>query len=273
MSKPLRLLALAGLAAALLSLAAGLQVWSGWYNVSAVTQHWSPVFKLMEYAMRQSVRHHARAIVPPPEDPAMSVRGAALYSQHCLSCHGAPGLPPSTAGLSMQPVPGPLVDAAYKWEDRELYWIVSNGVKMTGMPAWQSHLSEAQRWDIVAYLRAMPGLTPASQTVSGNDADPTQLAGDIERGRTALTQYACQSCHRIPGVVGADTQVGPALEHMASQHYVSGALPNTAGNLARWIMHPKRYKPGGAMPELGVSAQDAADMAAYLRYADRGEPP
>lgn len=120
MRQPLRLLALTGVAAALLTLAAGLLVWSGWYNVSAVAQHWSPVFKLMEYAMRQSVRHHARAIVAPPQDAAMSVRGAALYRQHCLSCHGAPGLPPATAGLSMQPVPGPLADAEHKWEDREL---------------------------------------------------------------------------------------------------------------------------------------------------------
>ncbi|BEV15770.1 c-type cytochrome [Herbaspirillum sp. DW155] len=259
---------LAGLALILLGAAAVL-VWSGAYNVSAVTQHWSPVFKLMEYAMRQSVHRHAQQIVTPALDaPDMATAGARHYERFCVQCHGAPGRAPDTAALSMQPVPGPLSAAARKWQLRELYWIVSNGIKMTGMPAWQAHLSEQERWEVVAYLRTMPGQLPAVQTVP-TDAQPIPAQGDIERGRTALTQYACQSCHRIPGVVGAPIDVGPALDSMGSLAYISGTLVNTPENLARWIRHPKRYKPNGAMPELGVRPADAADMSAYLRWADR----
>ena len=111
-------------------------VWSGAYNVSAVTQHWSPVFKLMEYAMRQSVRRHAQQIEMPALDaPDMARAGERHYERFCVQCHGAPGRAPDTAALSMQPVPGPLSAAAHKWQLRELYWIVSNGIKMTGMPA------------------------------------------------------------------------------------------------------------------------------------------
>lgn len=261
---------LAGFALMLLAASAvAVLVWSGAYNVSAVTQHWSPVFKLMEYAMRQSVRRHAQQIEMPALDaPDMARAGERHYERFCVQCHGAPGRAPDTAALSMQPVPGPLSAAAHKWQLRELYWIVSNGIKMTGMPAWQAHLSEQERWEVVAYLRAMPDQLPAVQTVPA-DPQPIPATGDIERGRVALTQYACQSCHRIPGVVGAPIDVGPTLDAMGSQAYISGTLVNTPENLAHWILHPKRYKPNGAMPELGVGAADAADMSAYLRSVDR----
>jgi len=279
MKRPCKRLLLARMALMLLCVltAAGL-IWSGAYNVSALTQHWSPVFKLMEYAMRQSVRRHASQINTPALDGnGMANAGARLYERYCVQCHGAPGRAPETAALSMQPVPGPLSAAAHKWQLRELYWIVSNGIKMTGMPAWQAHLTEQERWEVVAYLRLMPQQPPEVQVIPPEDKDEHGQAtsalavADIERGRVALTQYACQSCHRIPGVVGSPIDVGPSLQHMATQAYVSGTLVNTPENLVRWILHPKRYKPNGAMPELGVSAQDAADMSAYLRSVDRGQ--
>ncbi|MCP1572719.1 c-type cytochrome [Herbaspirillum rubrisubalbicans] len=269
-----RCLLLALTLALLLLLVGGLLVWSGWYNVSAVTQHWPPVFKLMEYAMRQSVRHHARPIEAPALNAVMASAGARHYERYCLQCHGAPGRAPDTAGLSMQPLPGPLSAAAHKWQARELYWIISNGIKMTGMPAWQAHLDERERWELVAYLQAMPQQAPQPALSGAQEETAAALPpGDIERGRVALTQYACQSCHRIPGVVGPATDVGPRLDSMASQAYVAGTLVNTAQQLARWILHPKRYKPNGAMPELGVTPQDAADMSAYLRSVDQSSTP
>jgi len=241
-----------------------LSVWMGWYNVSAQSQHWSGVYKLLEYAKRQSVRQRAGDVSTPDFDDTMSRLGAVTYRARCQLCHGAPGVAPETLGLSMQPVPGPLTAASTKWQPKELYWIIANGIKMSGMPAWQYHLSERQMWEVVAYLDAMPRMAPETGTAAPDvESSPLQPA-DIARGRIALTQYACQSCHRIPGVVGADTDVGPPLDGVRSQGYISGTLPTTPDNLALWIRHPKRFKPGGAMPELGVTPQDARDMAAYL---------
>ncbi|MEG2629829.1 MAG: c-type cytochrome, partial [Comamonas sp.] len=77
-------------------------------------------------------------------------------------------------------------------------------------------------------------------------------------------QYACSACHRIPGITGSSVHVGPPLHGMGQRTLIAGTLPNTPQNLARWLTHTQHIKPGTAMPQLGVSARDAQDMAAYL---------
>ena len=88
--------------------------------------------------------------------------------------------------------------------------------------------------------------------------------GDPDRGRAAVTTYGCSSCHTIPGVRGADAIVGPPLTRMGGRTYVAGVLPNTPDNLVRWITDPPGVDPLTAMPNLGVTEQDARDLAAYL---------
>jgi cytochrome c1 len=51
---------------------------------------------------------------------------------------------------------------------------------------------------------------------------------------------------------------------MASRSYVAGMLPNSPDNLRRWIMHPQEVKPKNAMPDVGVSEEEARHMTAYL---------
>jgi mono/diheme cytochrome c family protein len=60
----------------------------------------------------------------------------------------------------MTPSPPYLSDAARQWRPRELYWIVGQGARMTAMPAWSESRSDAQLWSLVAFLEAMPYLTP-----------------------------------------------------------------------------------------------------------------
>ncbi len=88
--------------------------------------------------------------------------------------------------------------------------------------------------------------------------------GDVERGRRALRDYGCGSCHKIDGVPGAVSYVGPPLDGWAVRQYIAGTLPNTPDNLIRWIMHPQAIEPGTAMPDMDVTEQDARDMSAYL---------
>lgn len=95
----------------------------------------------------------------------------------------------------------------------------------------------------------------------------------VTRGRAVFMERGCAACHSIPGIAPGQTLVGPPLDQVAKASYVASILPNSQANLARWIMHPRHFHPQSAMPELGLSAQEAADMAAYLRYADRGKPP
>lgn len=84
------------------------------------------------------------------------------------------------------------------------------------------------------------------------------------RGRDHIQYYGCVSCHTIPGVPGAHATVGPPLDRMGVRTYIAGTLPNSPQHLALWIQHPQQIHPGTAMPELGVTPQDAAEIAQYL---------
>jgi cytochrome c len=88
--------------------------------------------------------------------------------------------------------------------------------------------------------------------------------GEPSRGRTAIRRYGCSSCHTIPGVQGANALVGPPLTQIASRSYIGGVLPNTPDNMIHWIEDPPGIDHLTAMPNLGVTDQDARDMASYL---------
>jgi len=244
------------------------------YDVGATSQHLQPVHSLLETTMRNSVRWRARKLTTPPLDDAPRlVRGAALFRDHCVQCHGAPGVAQSDIGKSMQPVPGPLVDALQRWRPREIYWITRHGIKMSGMPAWQFRLDDEALWDVVAFVNTLPTLSPQAyaQMTDGAGAKPQRAdtaaplrAGEVERGKLALGQYACQACHTIPGITSSSPNVGPPLAGLASRRQIAGKLANTPDNLVLWVRDPKVVKPQTAMPDMGVSEIDARDMAAYL---------
>ncbi len=93
--------------------------------------------------------------------------------------------------------------------------------------------------------------------------------GNAEHGKQLIAAYGCGACHMIPGVHAARGKVGPPLLYFSERTMIAGELPNTPENLTRWIQHPKAVEPKTAMPELGVSQDEADDIAAYL-YTLRG---
>jgi cytochrome c len=88
--------------------------------------------------------------------------------------------------------------------------------------------------------------------------------GDPTRGRAAIERYGCGSCHVIGGIAGAGGNVGPSLEGVGRRAYLGGMLPNTPANMIAWIRNPRKFDPRTAMPDLGVSENEARDMAAYF---------
>lgn len=90
------------------------------------------------------------------------------------------------------------------------------------------------------------------------------IEADINQGRENLTLYGCGGCHVIPGVANATGRVGPKLEEIDKQVYIGGVLANTPENMVRWLQDPKKISPETAMPNLGITEQEAKDMAAYL---------
>lgn len=93
---------------------------------------------------------------------------------------------------------------------------------------------------------------------------PAATGGDVQRGAQLIRSIGCGRCHSIPGIRGADGAVGPPLTSFARRTYIAGQLPNSPDNLVRWLVDPPAVEPGTAMPALGLSAQQARDIAAYL---------
>lgn len=253
-------------------------VQSGIYNIAATEQHTQPTYWLMHYAMRRSASNRSEGIkVPDLSDTARIRNGFVYYRDHCVQCHGAPGVPPDPFGLGLRPAPANLVSAAREWPPAEIYWVVRHGIKMTGMPAWAYRLSDREIWDVVAFVMHMPALSPQDyadmdsrepqrpkgRTVAAAASSPV-TNGNADTGRHTIQQYMCITCHRIPGVVGADSDVGPTLAGIGTRKYLAGVLPNTPENMVRWLKNPQQVDPLSAMPNLGVSEQDAHDIAAYL---------
>lgn len=103
------------------------------------------------------------------------------------------------------------------------------------------------------------------QTTLARRAEAEAMTGgDASRAPALLRHYGCSGCHTIPGVSGADGQVGGPLGGIRQRVYVAGVLTNTPDNLARWITHPEAFSPQTAMPSTGITPREARDVAAYL---------
>jgi cytochrome c len=88
--------------------------------------------------------------------------------------------------------------------------------------------------------------------------------GDPSRAPAIMRRYGCAGCHTIPGVSGADGQVGGPLTDIRKRVYIGGVATNTADDLVRWIVSPQTFSPRSAMPATGISEREARDVAAYL---------
>ena len=121
----------------------------------------------------------------------------------------------------------------------------------------------ALRRSVVAAV-ALCGIA-ACGTGNSNEYDVATIAhGSPHRGHDLIMQYGCGSCHSIPGIPGATAVVAPPLAGIAERSYIGGVLTNTPDHLREWIMDPPKVDSNTAMPDMGVSAQDARDISAYL---------
>ncbi len=109
-------------------------------------------------AKRWFVKRGARSVeLPVAVDEGESVaRGQAIYGSSCSFCHGIGGRRPIDVGLWMSPR-APELDRSLLGEstDAELFWIIKNGVRMTGMPGFDEILSDDEIGDLVRYLRSV----------------------------------------------------------------------------------------------------------------------
>jgi cytochrome c len=85
-----------------------------------------------------------------------------------------------------------------------------------------------------------------------------------EAGKDQIVRYGCGACHQIPGVKEANGLVAPPLDQFGKRGTIAGHFANTPDNLINWIHDPQTMLPGNDMPNLGVTRDEARNIAAYL---------
>ncbi|HSN18215.1 MAG TPA: cytochrome c [Gammaproteobacteria bacterium] len=136
--------------------------YSGLYDVAASEPDNAVMRWLLVTVRDHSIERRAAAIeVPPLTDPQLIQEGFEHYHEMCVSCHLAPGVESSEIRLGLNPQPPVLTQRVPHTSPARLFWVIKNGVKMSGMPAWGTSHSDQMIWAMVAFLEKMPTMTPA----------------------------------------------------------------------------------------------------------------
>jgi mono/diheme cytochrome c family protein len=100
---------------------------------------------------------------PLPETDEVVSQGQEVFLGSCVQCHAPDGRGDTSLGRSMAPPAMDLTSAHVQhWTDAELFWIIQNGVRLTGMPSWQSSISENDTWKLAYFIHHLPRLDAAS---------------------------------------------------------------------------------------------------------------
>jgi mono/diheme cytochrome c family protein len=133
---------------------------SGVYNIGADDHHTKIVLAIIEQLRDRSIAARSNSIEAHyVEDPQRIALGAQRYAALCVGCHLAPGVTKSDIRQGLYPHPPNLAQEELQQAQRA-FWIVKHGIKMSAMPAWGKTLDDQTIWDVVAFVRKMPDMTP-----------------------------------------------------------------------------------------------------------------
>ncbi len=124
----------------------------------------------------------ARSLVNPVAATEENLRDGRLhFADHCAICHGNDGSCDTMMGSGLYPKPPDLrLAETQKLSDGELFWIIENGVRFTGMPAFSTrHSSPEDSWKLVLFIRHLPQLT-ADERIEMERNNPKSPADLLE---------------------------------------------------------------------------------------------
>lgn len=141
----------------------GVIVWTGAYNVAATEPHYAMTISLFATARDRAISVRANGIATPsgwPESADLK-KGFRSYHEMCVVCHAAPGMKGSVIrqGLNAEP-PKLTEDRVQQKTDAELVWVITHGIKMSGMPAFGPTHTEEEIWAVTAFLRRLASMQP-----------------------------------------------------------------------------------------------------------------
>lgn len=136
-------------------------------------------------AIPRADRQRANPVAATPE---IIAAGMAHYADHCAACHANDGSGETQIGLGLYPKPPDMRLAdTQSLTDGELFYIIENGIRLTGMPAWSTGTPEGaeETWHLVHFIRELPRLTSAQieQMEALNPKPPAEIRQQIEEER------------------------------------------------------------------------------------------
>jgi len=160
----MRLLAFIGALSIIAAVGAVIFFFGGFYSVAGSATEPGVVSWALINVREASIDRHAGDQPPVPlDDPATVQAGArAFAARGCVNCHGGPGAQWAKFSEGLRPDPPDLKDIAKEREPSQLFWVIKNGVKMTGMPSFGATGAPDQEiWTIVAFVKKLPTVSEA----------------------------------------------------------------------------------------------------------------
>ena len=137
------------------------------------------------FAIPNEVRERRNPVASTPESLA---EGMAHFADHCASCHANDGSGNTEMGRGLYPkAPDMRLAATQSLSDGELFYIIENGIRFTGMPAWSTgtKAGEESTWHLVQFIRQLPQITESElETMKQlNPRSPEEVRQELEEER------------------------------------------------------------------------------------------
>ncbi len=158
------ILAAIGLLTVVFAVVAAIFFFGGFYNVAASQEDPAIVHWVLVKVRTNSIVHYANDQPPAGmDDPAKVQAGARAFNElGCVNCHGAPGVKWAKFSEGLHPDPPDLKDVVGEATASQLFWVVKNGINMTGMPSFAgAGAKDEDLWAVVAYLKKLPNVSEA----------------------------------------------------------------------------------------------------------------
>jgi mono/diheme cytochrome c family protein len=160
----MRILALIGALGLIVAIVAAVFFFGGYYNIAATEQDNGAVaWALIQVRQASIDRHATDTPAGSLDNPATIQAGAkAFAARGCVNCHGGPGAPWAKFSEGLNPGPPDLKDVVGGLQPREIFWVVKNGIRMTGMPSFAgAGVPDPEIWSMVAFLKKLPTVSDA----------------------------------------------------------------------------------------------------------------
>jgi mono/diheme cytochrome c family protein len=160
----MRILALIGALAVIGAIGAAVAFFGGYYSVASTLEDPAIVRWALVQVRTASIKHNAHDTPPANfNDPTTIQAGAREFAEHgCANCHGGPGVTWAKFSEGLRPDPPDLKDVVNERTPSQLFWVIKNGINMTGMPSFTlAGAKDADIWSIAAFLKKLPVVSEA----------------------------------------------------------------------------------------------------------------